>query len=403
MPITLATSLRLLIATSIVALLVIPPPSAAAKGSDIRFRATVVRVDETADGGATVTVRLQGFDVGILANADTEVESNGDEVGLNGLSAGTFVKIAGFFSADGIVAEEIDILDTVEGQFRLRGVISAVGLVSGGTVITLLGVDVLVIEETALRQRGPAGELSAVDLASGMVADARGILDDSQLVATHLKIGNRESDGVIVEFEGTISSISGGTLLVDTEAGGGAAVVVSDDTRVKGVLEVGKFVEVKGTLNQSLAVEASVIKVDDDGDGDADDDNPDKEEGDRRKSRSGVRLVATEGGSLDGEVETEFLETPGGPVIQELEIAFHNSVRNAQFSLSVTFSGDNGAVDFGSVTANGGGRVKVRFRTNGGGNDRDLTSLLPSGRSVRDISRVEIRDSEGNIVLTGTF
>jgi hypothetical protein len=255
--ITLATPFRLLIATSIVALLLIPPRSAAAKGSDIRFRATVVRVDETADGGTTVTVRLQGFDVGILANADTEVESNGDEVGLNGRSAGSFVKIAGFFSADGIVAEEIDILDTVEGQFRLRGVISAVGLVSGGTVITLLGVDVLVTEETALRLRGPDGELSVVDLASGMVADARGIIDGSQLVATRLEIGNRESDGIIVEFEGTITSISGGTLLVDTEAGGGR--------------------------------------------------------------------------------------------------------------------------------------------------DPDLTSLLPTGRSVRDISRVEIRDSEGNLVLTGTF
>jgi hypothetical protein len=385
--------------------MLISPPAAMAKGSDIRFRATVVRVDEAADGGATVTVRLQSVDVGILANADTEIESQGDEVGLDGLSAGAFVKIAGFFSADGIVAEEIDILDTVDGQFRLRGAISAVGPVSGGTLITLLGVDVLVNEDTEIQRRGSDGELTTVELAVGMVADARGIFDDNQLFATRLKIGSRESDGIIVEFEGTISAISGGTLLVDTEGGGAAAVVVTDSTRVKGTLEVARFIEVKGTLNESLAVVASVVKVDDDGDRDADDDNPDREENARRKSRREVRLVAADGLSLEGEVETEFLETTGGPVIQELEIAFHDAPRNAQFSVSVMFAvdGSTARVDFGTVTANGGGRVKVKFRTNGSGRDRALTSLLPVGRSVKDISSVEIRDSEGKLVMTGTF
>ena len=94
--------------------------SLVAKGSSVRFRATVVAVEQTSEIEGTVIVRLQSFNVPVVVNGDTEIESSGDEVGLEGLRAGAFVKISGFFSPDGITAEEIDILDTSEGQFRLR-------------------------------------------------------------------------------------------------------------------------------------------------------------------------------------------------------------------------------------------------------------------------------------------
>ena len=116
----LVGTFKFLLATLIVAALIAPADEAFGKGSSVRFRATVVRVDQTSDTEATVTVKLQSFDVGILVNADTEIESHGDEVGIEGLSAGTFVKIAAFFSGDGIVAEEIDILDTVEVVLSTR-------------------------------------------------------------------------------------------------------------------------------------------------------------------------------------------------------------------------------------------------------------------------------------------
>ena len=176
-------------------ILVAPSVPGFAKGSDVRFRATVVSVSQTSETDGTVTVRLQGFEVPIIVNGDTEIESFGDEVGLAGLTAGVFIKVAGFFSSDGITAEEIDILDISEGEFRLRGTISTTGPVSGGTLITLLGVDVLVNEDTAIERRGPDDGITADDLAEGMVADARGIFDDGQLVATRLKIGNRDSEG----------------------------------------------------------------------------------------------------------------------------------------------------------------------------------------------------------------
>ena len=290
----------------------VSPASVFAGGSDVRFRATVVSVDQTSDTEAIVTVRLQSFNVPIIVNSDTEIESSGDEVGLAGLTAGAFIKISGFFSPEGITAEEIDILDSIEGQFRLRGTISAAVSVSGGTLITLLGVDLLVNEDTAIERRGPDDGITADDLAEGMVADARGILDDTQLVATRLKIGSRESEAVIVEFEGRVASIDGTTVLVDTDGGGLAIVILTDSTRIIGELDVDKFVEIKGTLNEALAVVDAVIKVDNDGDGDADDDNSESNDDEGRRARRSTRLDAAEGLSLEGDVETEFLETPSG-------------------------------------------------------------------------------------------
>ena len=380
----------------------VSPASVSASGSDVRFLAAVVGVVQTSETEAIVIVRLQSFNVPIIVNDDTEIESSGDEVGLEGLSAGAFIKISGFFSPDGITAEEIDILDAIEGHFRLRGRISAAGPVSGGTLITLLGVDLLVNEDTAIRRRGPDDGITADDLAEGMVADARGILDDTQLVVIRLSIGSRDSEAVLVEFEGRVTSIDGTTVLVDVNGGGLAIVILTDSTTIIGELAVDKFVEIKGTLNEVLAVVDAIIKVDEDGDGDADDDNPERNDGEGRKTRRSARLDAAEGQSLEGDVETEFLETPSGQQTQELELSFHNAERNAEFQLRVTFASE-AVVDFGTIRANGGGRVKVKFRTQGAGQTPNILTLLPEGETVENITMVEVLDGEGNLILVGMF
>ena len=271
------------------------------------------------------------------------------------------------------------------------------GLDSGDILITLLGVDVLVNDDTAISRRGPDEGVTAADLAAGMVADVRGVYDEPQLIATRLKVGNRESEGVVVEFEGVISAMEDSTLQVDTEGVGAAAVVVTDETRVRGTLEVGKFVEVKGALNEALAVVAEEIKVDKDGDGDADDDHREGDE-ERSKTRHEIRLRGES--SLEGEVEIQFFREGNG-FQQRFEVEFHNAEPNATYSIRV-FIGDD-ALDVGTVRASGGGRVKVRFRTHGAGEDRNIGLLLPDDHTIQDITRVEIIDAEGNVVLTGTF
>ena len=164
---------------------------------------------------------------------------------------------------------------------------------------------------------------------------------------------------------------------------------------------VDKFVEIKGTLNENLAVVDAVIKVDEDGDGDADDDNSESSDGEGRRARRSNRLDAAEGLSLEGDVETEFLETPSGQQTQELELSFHNAEPNAEFQLRVTFS--ETVVDFGTVRANGGGRVKVKFRSEGAGQTANILTLLPEGETVENITMVEVLDSGGNLMLVGIF
>src|SRR5262245_49540389 len=109
------------------------------KGSDVQFHGTVSRVDLATAATASITLRVMGFDVPVRVTTDTEVESHGDDVGLSDVQVGDFVKISGFFANSGITAREITILDRGDGEFRLRGLITAVVPVSNGTQITVLG------------------------------------------------------------------------------------------------------------------------------------------------------------------------------------------------------------------------------------------------------------------------
>ena len=378
-----------------------------AKGTDVRFQATVNAIDATSETDATVTVQVEGFEIPIIVNSDTEIELAGEEVGLAGLSVGDFIKIAAFFSPEGITAEEMSILDGSEGEFRLRGRITAAGDVTGGTLITVISVPVLVTDDTIIERRGSDEPITRSDLLPDMLADARGIFVDPDLVARALIIGSRGSDRIKVELDGTISALGDTMIMVDTDGGGSVPVLITDDTKVHGDLIEGQFVEVKGTLEEveaELKVVAFLIKVDEDGDGDADDDHRGGGEGEPLKTRRGIRLEPAEGVELEGEVETEFLETPGGQQIQELEIALHRTERDAVFHLLVYI--EDTAFDFGMIQANDGGRVKVKFRSHGAGQTPDIRSLLPVDATVADITKVEVvevLDEDVIVVLTGVF
>src|SRR5688572_12858509 len=144
------------------------------KGADLSFRGTVKKIDTTSTGNGTVTLHLAGFDIPLKVDAETDIESHGDTVGLAGLSVGDFVKVSGFFSTSGIVAQEIQILDEEKGEFRLRGDISKVSTATGGTTITVLGVAILVDADTKIERRGPAGGFTTSDFVVGMQVDASG-------------------------------------------------------------------------------------------------------------------------------------------------------------------------------------------------------------------------------------
>src|SRR5207249_131940 len=174
------------------------------KGNDVRFFATVVRIDLTSPTQGAITLRVVALEVPVRITNDTEFEAHGDSVGLSGLQTGDFVKVSGFFVNSAIVAREIEVIDRGSGGFRLRGPITAVRLSSSGTIITVLGVDVLVDTNTRLERRGSDSGFTAADLAFGLFVDTQGTTREGQFLATRVKAGHREEDAIRVEFSGVL-------------------------------------------------------------------------------------------------------------------------------------------------------------------------------------------------------
>ncbi len=70
---------------------------AVAKGAAIKFSSLVSAISQTDDYEGTVTVSIHGIDVLVIINADTEIEESGEEIDLETLSVGDFVRINAFF------------------------------------------------------------------------------------------------------------------------------------------------------------------------------------------------------------------------------------------------------------------------------------------------------------------
>jgi Domain of unknown function (DUF5666) len=365
------------------------------KGSDIQFQGTVSRVDFASPTNSSITLRVMGFDVVVKVTADTDVDFHGDEAELSDIKVGDFVKVNGFFMNSGITAKEIDIVDRGDGEFRLRGLITAVRPVTGGTLITVLGVDILVNPDTKVERRGPTAGFTAADLAVNQNADARGFHRDGQFIATRVKVGNRDEDAIRVHFEGKITAVVPGRLTVDTEGGSSAIVLITSTTIVTGTPEVGKFVEVHGTLNSSLQVVASRIQVR----STRDDDEPSRPISKFEKKISILPVGAVS--SVRGESEVE-LEQQGTVVEQQFEIEFKNAQVNTDYSVRVEVAGA-GAVTLGTAHTNREGQAEMHLKSPARPGQPDLAALLPAGKTVRDITKVQILTTGGVVVAEGTF
>jgi hypothetical protein len=366
------------------------------KGSDVQFHGTVSRVDLSSAASSFIALRVMGFDVPVRVTTDTQVESQGDESELSDIRVGDFVKVSGFFMNSGITATEIAIVDRGDGEFRLRGLITAVRPAPGGSLITVLGTDVLVTSDTKLERRGPDGGFTAANLAVNQNVDARGFHRDTQFIATRVKVGNRDDDAIRVDFEGKIIAVSPTRLAVDTEGGSTALVLITTATVVSGTPAVGRFVEVHGTLNSSLEVVATRIKVKLNREDDDDEPPRPLTKFDKKISISPVGSVS----SIRGEAHAE-LEQKGNDVEQELEIEFKHAQANTDYVVWIEVAG--AGVILGTVRTNREGQAEVKFRSPARAGQPNLATALPSGKTVRDITRVRILTAGGVVVAEGTF
>ncbi len=206
-----------------------------AKGSELGFRATVAEVNQSPEGDSSVTVSVfsdsTGFDFTILVNTNTKIESSGNPIALSDLEIGDFIRVRAFFSAAGIVAEDIDLLDGRIGQFRLRGLIDNITAADDGTLLERLGVSVLANANTSIRDRAQDTTKSVDSLVVGELVDAKGRVVDNVFTAKRIIVGKRREGHV--EFDGAITQINGGTIIVTTRRSGvSLTVIINDSTSV---------------------------------------------------------------------------------------------------------------------------------------------------------------------------
>lgn len=392
-----------------------------AKGSELKFNSTVVSVSQGDTNTGVLTVSVQDVDVPIIVNNDTEIEESGEIVDLGDISAGDFVKINAFFSEEGLVADEIEVLDERSQQFRLRGSITATDTVGDSTVITVMGVEITLNSSTAITRRGNAdgNSVAPTDLIVGDEVNVRGGLADGLLLAARIHVGNREQG--TIELEGEISAITESGFTLQVEGGGSADIIVDGDTSVSGEIAPDTFVEVEGQLNGDLSIIAFEVVIDVDGDGDADDDNQRGKRGDNRSangkansndnddddSDSGTDSIdvgaeitlASDSTEINGKAETSYKDE-NGEVEQEVEVELEDADAGTVFTLVVVFGEQS--VEFGTLTADELGSAEAEFKTGDDDPGEDLLSLLPAGLDVRDITAVQLT-TDGSIVLEGSF
>jgi hypothetical protein len=247
-----------------------------------------------------------------------------------------------------------------------------------------------------------------------MLVDARGTHEDSGLVATRVHVGNRTDEPISVEFAGTITAVDAGKLTVDTEGGSSAIVLTSSTTQIIGTPAVGAFAEVRGTLNASLEVVASRVRIkasreaDDEereererqnrgnngnngrGEGRGGSGRPDEDDddGDADEFEREIRLVPAAGSTVHGSAEVEF-EQEGTMIKQKLEIKLEGAAPSTEYRIRV--SAGSVTLDFGSIRTNTAGKAEVNF------------TAVPEGKTVRDFTGVQIVNAAGAVVAQGTF
>jgi len=400
---------------------------AIAKSSDLKFGSTVISVSQSDSNAGSIEATIHDVVVSIIVNGDTEIEESGEEISIADISAGDFVGITAFFTDEGLVADDIKILEVREEQFRLRGTISAVDAVAENTTITLLGVDVTITSDTSITRRnnGDGNSVPASELSTGDLANVSGSVTEGLLIATRIHVGTREQGNI--ELEGEIQSLSDTELSLSIEGGTTVAIVIDDSTSVVGELAEGIFIEVEGQLLADLSLTAFEIVADVDGDGDADDDNRRGRRGDEHSNNGrgngngnssddddddsdsdsdsdsievgAETLLTADDSELTGKTEYSYDEEDG-QVEQELEIEIEGTEAGSEYSITVFFGDES--VDFGSFTSDSSGELEVKFKSDASGDDVQIGDLLPSDKDVRDISKVQISQNE-TLVLEGTL
>ncbi len=233
----------------------------------VKFVAPMEGLYGPAEGPWTLTIMATSSQtIDVIVDEATEIEDEQGESmtpdGLAALPEGTIVKVAGVFTEEGLYARGVDIV-THHDEFEIKGQAGSVDCGTG--MVVLLGIEILLSPDTDIR--GADGEvLTCEDIAPGQFLKVKGIVADSALTATSIRVGIPGKEHLVVEFDAVVQEMADSEWLVAVGGNNPGAtvpvlVVLDENTEVIGDIEVGTEVEITGVLTPELAVLARLIKV----------------------------------------------------------------------------------------------------------------------------------------------
>lgn len=380
--------------------------------NQIEFKGTIKRTDSTSKTAGKLVIALTspspgGPEVTVLVDALTRIVGEADiTLSFSDLKVGQFLEIRGIFTSTGIAALKIHLEaeNEAENEFHIRGTIDTLTVVGDTATLVIGGTTVIANASTRIQRRDGTGGLTLVDLAVGQSVEAEGAIQNGQLVAARIEIGERLMPQAELEFEGTITAINGSVLTVQISKNPPITVPVNitDTTRIEGKLAVGVDIEIKGMMARDFTIVATAIEVagaeeeihgHDDGSGNNGNGNGNLPPQNILRE---IQLTATSSApaGAEGEAEIEF-ETEASSVEQKFKVKGNHLTANATFDVQASFG--SGFIDVGTFSTDNKGQGELELRCGA------TCPNFPNGKDVRNIAGVKVLNSGNMVVLQGSF
>lgn len=400
--------------------------------NEIEFKGAIVRIDKTSNTALKLTVALSaptsgGPQTTVLVDDLTWITGSGDiALTVADLVIGQFIEVRGVFTSAGIYARrmEVEAENETKDEFHLRGALQNPVSSNGVTTFTVGGITVLANSSTRIQSRGLGGTLTLADLAPGQPVEVKGILQNGQIIATIIEIGQRLQDRADLEFHGTVTAINGNSVTIEISKQPPITVVVNttDLSRIEGILMVGVEVEIKAIMGRDFTISVQKIEVagapekehgnDVDNSGVSNGGSGNGSSGNNSSGNSAggsggngnapqmmereIELIPTPDAppGADGEADVEF-ESQQGAIQQEFKVKGDKLKAQTTYSVQVSF--DAGFLRVGSFITDDRGRGEMVLRCGA------TCPGFPAGKDVRQIKAVRVVNGSNGVVLQGNF
>jgi hypothetical protein len=245
--------------------------AAGLKNNEVEFSGNVESVVINGEGIGTLFVTVNTIELCVIVNSKTIIQDLSEELitmkDLSQLSPGGLrVNIQGKYSSSGILANRIRVVqnDDADDTFLVRGQITSIQGSGIDRTIFLLGVAILINEDTMVKRDGAEVPVSGLQI--GTKVAAIGNIEDGVWTATQIHILSSGQKRGLLLFEGTVDSYNTGAgelqVVVNGPPGENLTkVLVTPETQIIGTLEAGVYILVIGTLNIDYSVTAKEIRV----------------------------------------------------------------------------------------------------------------------------------------------